>query len=485
VSSIILRDYQGTDLSKIVANMKRGVRRQVYVLPTGGGKTAIASYMLEGSHKREQSGWFVVHRRELAYQTGKAFRKYGIPHGLVMADEPMHPWHHVQIILIGSLMSRLKYLQPPKLIIPDECHHARAATWDKMLDMFPQAWNVGLTATPQRLDGKGLGKHYDAMVVGPEMRWLIERGYLSDYRLFMPPPPVLDDVKITAGDYDKAALAEALKKSTIVGDAIREYKKHCDHQRLLIRCVDVAFSIEVAQKFRDAGYRAAHVDGMSNKHYRRDTFDHFASGELEVMTQVDIAGEGVDIPGIQAVSDLAPTKSLTKAKQFWGRALRMYEGKQPASILDHAGNALRHGFPDDVVEWSLDDVKHKKVSPPIFTCPACFAAFREKHKVCPECGTVMYDPAFAGGRGRPDQKDGTLHEITPEEREKKRAKDAASQDEYKARNLRKRELRELQTLKDYEEYGAAKGYKPGWAKHVFEAKQKTIAKYSNRRGYVE
>jgi superfamily II DNA or RNA helicase len=480
VSNIILRDYQATDLSRIVADMRAGKRRILYVLPTGGGKTSVAAYMLDGSRHRNQVGWFVVHRKELVDQTSIAFARAGIPHGIVMAGEPLHPWQPIQIVLIGSLKRRARALPPPNLIVTDEAHHANAASWDAMYAMYPQAWSIGLTATPRRLDGRGLGRHFDAMVLGPPMRWLIDNGYLADYRLFMPPPPNVGDVKDVGGDFNQKQLKAALEKSTIVGDAITEYRRHSDHQRALVRSVDIGFSIEVAEKFRAAGYRAAHVDGTFDRDRRRNIFDAFRAGAIEVLSQVELAGEGVDIPGIEVAIDLRPTKSITMAKQFWGRALRMSDGKGRAIILDHAGNALRHGFPDDEIEWTLEDTKKKKPSAPIFTCKACFASFPSRLRICPECGEILYDPNGNIGRARPDEVDGSLHEITKDDRDKRREADAKQQEEYKLRHLRKQELRRLHTLEDLEEFAKSKGYKPGWAKHVYEARQRSAEKY--RRG---
>lgn len=481
MSTLELRDYQALDLSRIRQELKQ-VRRVCYVLPTGGGKTATASYMLNGAAHRKLDGWFVVHRRELAYQTSEALQRYGIPHGIVAAGERLEPWHHIQLVLIGSLRSRLKYLRPPKLIVPDEAHHARAKMWDEMFALFPDAKIVGLTATPQRLDGKGLHKHFDRLVIGPEMRQLIDLGYLSDYRLFMPPPPKLDGVETVAGDWNKEQLKAALERSTIVGDAVTEYTKHAAHQRAIVRSIDIQFSIEVAQKFREAGYKAVHIDGGFDKITRRNIFRDYRSGEIELLSQVELAGEGVDIPGIVVGIDLRPTKSLTMAKQYWGRTLRKFPGKDKAILLDHAGNVMQHGFPDDVIEWSLEDRKTKRAAPKLFICEACYGVFNVRHRYCPECGHEMYRPGMGGGRVRPDEVDGHLHEITAEEMAAKRAKDAEQQAKNRQKFDEKREMRAATTLAELEELGRKRGYKDGWAKHVFEARQRTIEKYKSSGG---
>lgn len=505
--SIILRDYQTGGVAEIVQHMRRGVKRIVYVLSTGGGKTAVAAFMSEGSANRQQPVWFVVHRRELLYQTSDAFASYGIAHGLVASGEPLKAWHNVQVVLVGSLKSREKHLKAPSLIVPDEAHHARAASWEGMFARHPEAWVVGLTATPQRLDGRGLGKHFEQLVVGPTMRWLIDNGYLSDYRLFAPPPPNLDGVRTVAGEFNRADMKIAMERAQIVGNAIAEYAEHCNHQPAIVRAIDVESSQAIAARFCTAGYRAIHVDGMADRATRKKVFDGFRSGAYEVLCQVELAGEGVDIPGIVAAIDLRPTKSLTYALQFWGRALRPFytpgmpldtvqqrlasiaAGHKPkAVLLDHVGNVRRHGFPDDEHEWSLNDrTKRKDASSPIFACDACFAVFRVKHAICPECGAVMYDPNLAGGRAKPDEVNGSLHEITAAERaaerEEKRKADAEQQAVNKAKFDKKRELRACVTLEDFQALAAKRGYKPNWAIHVFNARQATIEKY--RSGYPD
>lgn len=487
--------------------MRREIRRQLFVLSTGGGKTITAAFMLDGSRARRQSAWFVVHRRELMYQTAKAFTGYGIPHGLVASGEPLQPWHDIQIVLIGSLARRMKHLRPPKLIVPDEAHHARAAGWERMFDAFPEAWVVGLTATPLRLDGRGLGKHFAALVVGPDMRWLIDNGYLSDYRLFAPPPPAgwLDGVRETGGDWNRADLKKAiLGKPQIVGSAIDEYAKHCNHLPAIVRAVDVESSQAIAARFAAAGYRTIHVDGEMSPDDRRNAFSGFESGRYEIMCQVELASEGVDVPGIVAAIDLRPTKSLTYYLQFLGRALRpvYLGGGQPATkelrlaaiasgpkprayFMDHVGNSVAHGFPDDPREWTLDDKAKRPKPAPVFTCQACFASYRSRQEVCAECGHLMYDPM--GGRARPDEVHGSLQEITDEERARAREEKRREYEEQQAVNKekfdKKKELRACVTLEDFVELGKRRGYKEGWAKHVFEARQRTVEKY--RRGYTD
>jgi DNA repair protein RadD len=504
---IVLRDYQTGGVSELVANMRREIKRQLFVLSTGGGKTITAAFMLDGSRARKQPAWFVVHRRELMLQTSRALTEYGIPHGLVAAREPLRAWHEVQIVLIGSLARRMKHLPPPRLIVPDEAHHARAAGWERMFEAFPDAWVVGLTATPRRLDGRGLGKHFSAIVVGPEMRWLIDNGYLSDYRLFAPPPPegFLDGVREVAGEYNRADLKKAiLGKPQIVGSAIDEYMHHCPHKPAIVRAVDIESSQVIAGRFAAAGLRAIHVDGEMDEAARRDAFEGFANGKYEVMCQVELASEGVDIPGIVAAIDLRPTKSLTYALQFWGRSLRpvfadgmpkgtaeqrraaIAAGPKPrAYLLDHVGNSLVHGFPDDPREWTLDDKPKSPKPAPVFTCEHCFAVFRARQEVCPECGNLMYDPM--GGRARPDEVQGRLQEISDEERalarEQKRREYEEQQVKNKEKFDKKRELRACVTLEDFIELGKKRGYKEGWAKHVWEARQRSVERY--RSGYPD
>lgn len=493
IVSVQLREYQATQLSSVVGSMNRGCKRNLLVLPTGGGKGAIASYMLGNSAQRGNDAWITVHRRELALQVSENLSKYGVAHGMVMSGMPLQPWHKVQVVLIGSLKKRARLLRDPVLIIPDEAHHCRAKTFEQLFLDHPDAYFIGLTATPQRLDGRGLGKWFESMHVGAPMSWLIRQGFLSDYRLFAPPAPDMSQVASVGGDFNAKQAKAVLAKTQITGDAIREYTQRAPGQRALVRSLDIESSKDVCASFCRAGIHARHVDGGFDERTRRKIFDEYQEHRFDVLCNVELAGEGVDIPGIQVAIDLRPTKSLTSLLQFEGRALRpvyakgmpldtaeqrlsaIKAGPKPfAILLDHVGNSHRPGLglPDDAREWTLDDNPKKPKAAPIWTCRQCYGTFREPHRICPSCGAVMSE--VGGGRAPVEQVDGKLEEI---DREKRRAQYEKEQAKFKERHDRKRAISECKTLEQLQQYAKEHGYKEGWANHILEVRKNYAHKY--------
>lgn len=458
-----LRPYQETARAEVSAAMRAGCKRPLLVLPTGAGKTAIATDMLRRSIARGFGPcWFMVHRKELLRQTAEAFAKADLSPGIVATGYPTEGSRAVQTVLIGSLARRAQYLAPPRVIIVDECHHAVAASWRKVQEQYPDAFYIGLSASPQRLDRRGLGDHFDKIIEGPQMRWLIDNGYLSDFRIFAPPPPDLSQVGHVAGEFNQGELAEVLAKSTIVGDSIREYEKHAAGKRTLIRCVSVDASKAACEMFRSAGYAAVHIDAKTPEGERVRLFESFKRGDVSHLFNVDLFGEGVSIDGIECLIDLRPTESLTMYLQFVGRLLRFVPGKV-GIYLDQVGNTARHGFPDDVREWSLDGKRAKKKPAKIFTCKACYGAFAQPFRYCPVCGEAV--AGYTGARADPQRVEGELTELTrdkmpPTSTKKGRVYDA--------------DYRSARTLEQLISYARDKQYKSPerWAMHVFDARQK-------------
>lgn len=462
---ISLRPYQEDLRAKVSAAMRSGVKRPLVVMATGGGKTAVAAYMAHTSIVRDiYPVWFLVHRRELMQQTATAFSDAGIDTGMVARGHELQPWRKAQVVLLGSLKRRMAMLPTPRVIIPDEAHHCCASTHAKVLEAYPDAWKIGLTATPERLDRRGLKDHFDAILEGPSMRWLIDNGHLADYKIFAPPSVDVSGVHTMAGDFNKAELEDVLAKSTITGDAVREYKKHADGKRAIVRSLSREDSRKVAEAFTQAGYSAVHIDGTTPDGERAAMFSAFKRGDISILCNVELFGEGVDVPGVECCIDLRPTKSLTMYLQFIGRALRSAPGKDKAIIIDHAGNVERHGLPDDPREWSLEG-KIKREVRKIFTCKHCYGVFAVYFTVCPSCGALVEQTRQ--GRGGPVQVDGELKEIDLDAMRQRR--------QYDLDRKRARTLEELQA------YGRQKGYKDGWAKKVYEArlcKQRAAASHA-------
>jgi superfamily II DNA or RNA helicase len=274
----------------------------------------------------------------------------------------------------------------------DEASHSCSNTWRQVIEHFSLSRTVGLTATPERLDGKGLGDIYESMVEGPDTSWLIENDYLSRYELFTPTTPDLSSVPNQCGDFADDQSAGIMDNPRITGDAIREYRKHCDNAPAVAFCVSVVHSQNVARSFSDAGITAVHLDGTTSKSVRRAAVEDYRRGNIKVLTSVDLFNEGFDLPAIVAAIQLRPTQSLAMCRQQIGRALRKFSCKDHAIILDHAGNFDRHGFPDDPIKWSLESKRRKtrdkqEQDIKVRKCPDCYMQHRPAD-VCPSCGFV-------------------------------------------------------------------------------------------------
>lgn len=457
---IQLRPYQQCAIDEARDAYRQGHRAVLFQLPTGGGKTMTASAIVHGAAEKSKGTWWLTHRRELAEQASQTFHGLGIPHGTVQAGYVSDRHALVQVASIQTIIRRLNDLQEPDLLVFDEAHHIGAASWETIFNAFPSARILGLTATPWRLDGQGLGRWFSHMVQGPTVSELIEAGSLSPYRLFAPAVPDLSDVQTSAGDYQRGALAKAMDKPTIVGDAIAHYRRLCSGQRAVVFAAGIDNSKHIVAEFQLAGIAAEHVDGSMTNEARDAAVDRFKRGETVILSNSDLFGEGFDVPAIEAAILLRPTKSLGLYLQQVGRALRPAPGKTEAIILDHAGNSLKHGLPDDEREWSLDDrEKRARSAPsefPVRQCSECFFVYRPRPS-CPQCGHAP--PIKARGL---EVVGGTLEEV-------KRAKDEAKRERWQ-------EERACKSLADWEALAAARGYKRGWALIRYQhAQQRSVA----------
>ena len=450
-----LRPYQSAIRDELRNHMKHGVRRILLQLATGGGKTIIVAHMTRAAEERGKTTWLVVHRAELVDQTIGALAMVGCNVGVVAAGHPRQPGLRVQVCSVQSLVRRFEKLPSPDLIIWDEAHHCAAGTWSKIADHYPSAWHIGLTATPERLDGKGLYKYFSKIVSGPTPAWLIEHGYLSKYKIFAPPSVSMDGVRTIAGDYNRKDVAARLDGSTVIGDALEHYQRHCAGTRAVVFAWSVEASKYIAEQFQDAGIAAAHLDGTTPRADRRRIIADFRAGRIKVLSNVEIVSEGFDLPAVESAFLLRPTQSLGLHLQQVGRVLRPAPGKEYAVIFDHAGNAMRHGLPDDEREWSLEGRKKKNqdMEPGVKTCGECFAVCHLAARECPECGYV-----FPVVRREVTEIDGDLVEIDPQE----------------LRRQREREQGFARTVEELIAIGLRRGYKhpSGWARNVIRGRER-------------
>lgn len=443
---IALRPYQAQMIDQARQAYRQGHRSVLFHLPTGGGKTISASAIVHGAAAKGNRTWWLTHRRELAEQASQTFYGLDIPHGLIRAGHVSDPAAMVQVASIQTIARRLAKLPPPSFIVFDESHHIGAAQWEQIYHAFPAAKILGLTATPWRLDGQGLGKWFSHMVSGPTVGELIAQGSLSPYRLFAPSQPDLAGVGSVAGDYKRNALSDAMNKPAIVGDAISHYRRLCAGKRAVVFAAGVENSKAIAAQFNAAGIPAEHVDGSMPTELRDAAVERFRRGETLILSNADLFGEGFDVPAIEAAILLRPTQSLSLYLQQVGRALRPFPGKTEAIILDHAGNSLRHGLPDDEREWSLEcrekRARREASEVPVRQCENCYFVYRPA-PACPSCG---HAPAV---RAREIEiVEGTLEEVRRVEAQKRE---------------RWKEERECRTLSDWQELARKRGYKSHWA----------------------
>lgn len=389
---IVLRDYQTDLIARTRAAMQQGARRVCIQSPTGSGKTALVAQMLAGAAARGKRAWFLVHRKELLDQSVQTFIESADIHtGVVAAGYSASPLAPVQVCSVPSLAKRLNALAVPDLIVWDECHHVASATWSTLAQQFPDAHHIGLTATPIRLDGRGLGAYFDTLIEGPSTAALMAAGWLSRYRFFAPGTVSMQGVHRVAGDFNKKEVASVLGPSTVVGDCVSHYRQHVDGGRALVFAWSLEASKAIADSFRFHGVSAEHIDGESPRQRRHDTLRAFRDGGLSVLCNVDLFGEGLDVPAVDAVFLLRPTASLGLYLQQVGRGLRVSTGKSHVAIFDHVNNWQRHGLPDDSRVWSLDGAQRAKpASEPMGKrCPQCFGISRPSATVCGLCGTVF------------------------------------------------------------------------------------------------
>jgi superfamily II DNA or RNA helicase len=444
-----LRPYQSTALADIHAGWQAGHRNVLYVLSTGGGKTVVFAEVIR---RHDGGSCAIAHRQELVGQMSLALARDGVRHRII-GPTPIIRWIialHIQelgrdyydpsarcaVAGVDTLIRRAddlkRWAQQVTLWITDEAHHLSAVTdpadfstgnkWAKAVSLFPNARGLGVTATPERADGRGLARGqdgvFDLMITGPGMRDLITAGYLTDYRVFCPPSDLdLSDLGVGAdGDYVRKKLALKTRKSSIMGDVVTHYQRIAMGKLGVTFTPDVETATELAARFNAAGVRAEAVSAKTPDRIRHDIVRKFARREILQLVNCDLFGEGFDLPAIEVVSMARATQSYAVFAQQFGRSLRPLDGKQHALIIDHVGNVLRHGLPDRPRQWSLDRRERRSSGPaddviPLRTClnPVCMAPFERVLLECPFCGWIPV-PA---GRTAPEQVDGDLCELDP------------------------------------------------------------------------
>lgn len=402
---IELWDEQREVLEEVRGAFRNGYRSILIVAPTGSGKTVIGADIIRSADEKGKQSIFMAHRRELIKQSANKLRDFGVEHGIIMAGERRSEWEGVQIASIDTLRARHMNSKKKQLPLPsthilmvDEAHRSVSPTYTKLIDHYKSegALSIGLTATPIRGDGKGLGRHYDYMVLAPTVRELIDNGRLVPLRYYAPTIPDLTGVKVARGDYVEGQLSKVMDNREAVGDIVTNWLRICPDRKTIVFASGVRHSIHIAEQFREAGVAAEHVDGDTHVEDRAAILARLESGETQVISNCMVLTEGFDCPSLSCGILARPTRNLGLFIQMGGRILRTYPGKEDAILIDHSGNIYEHGFLEDDHGWELTDTEACKSREerqkdlderkPI-TCMNCAHVYTGQ-LVCPNCGHV-------------------------------------------------------------------------------------------------
>ena len=453
-----LRDYQLI----AVDDCREAIRRAgscVLTMPTGSGKTVVAGEIARLASEKGSRTMFLSHRRELVKQITDTLLEYvpGVQVGIIAAGSPEMPWCPLQVASVQTLARRQR-IPAPDLIIVDEAHHCRAATWTKVLERWPKAKLIGLTATPERLDGKGLAAHFSEIVMGPNIPELVAMGSLAPCRtLRIPMALMLDDLKTNrSGEYNAKDLTNRVT-GPVVASAVDAYIRYAKGKRAIFFGIHRDHSRRVCEGLRSQGFKAEHVDGDDPPARRDRIMNEFRTGGIDVVGNCDLISEGFDAPACEVIMMGAPTRSVTRYLQQAGRAMRPGEGKT-ALVLDLAGISHELGLPQDIREWSLADGEIrqlKKAHAAPRECQQCHTVFYGR--VCPEC-------AYAIPLAEIQQVETELEEAKGPDRAMKQGnRRNALWDEVRIAKRSKNPERAIYAL------AQRKGYKPGWASHILRA----------------
>jgi superfamily II DNA or RNA helicase len=454
---------------------RQGYRSILIVAPTGSGKTVIGAAIIHAAEQKQKQSIFCAHRRELVYQCADKLVRNGVEHGIIMAGEKTDHWKGTQIASIDTL--RARYMNPKRKNAPslprvhinmvDEAHRSVNPTYTKLIDHYKSsgAVNIGLTATPIRADGKGLGRHYDYMVLAPSMQELIDTGRLVPPVYYAPTIPDLTGVRVRGADYVEGDLAPVMDNREAVGDIVTNWMRIAPERKTIVFASSVRHSIHIAEQFTKAGVRAAHIDGTTPIGERAETLAALQTDDLQVISNCMVLTEGFDCPALDCCVLARPTRHLGLYIQMGGRVLRTFPGKKDSIIIDHSGNLYEHGFLEDDHGWRLTDTEACKSreerqkdldeKKPI-TCVNCGNVYTGQ-LVCPRCGHV---PEKRGQYVETRHAD--LIEIRREKREK-----AAEQAKKKAPATHE-EKQKWYSM--FYAYARSKGHQAGSVSHKYKDK---------------
>lgn len=434
--TIKLYDYQEELVNKARQAYKDGYRSPCIVAPCGAGKSVMIAEIIRLATLKKQKVLFLVHRKELLEQIEQTL----INHSVDM--------NYVTLGMVMTVVRRLAQYSHFDLIVVDENHHVLANSYKKILDHF-NTNVIGFTATPIRLNGDGLGDINDILIETVDAEWLIQNNRLAPYTCVAPQLIDRKNLKLSSiREFTNASMDKELGK-IIYGDVVKHYRKFADGQQAVVYCHSIAFSEVIAKEFSDRGIKASHIDGTTPKAERERIIQQFRDKEITVLTNVDLIGEGFDVPDCSCVILMRPTQSLSLHIQQSMRAMR-YQHNKHAIIIDHVGNTLVHGLPDMKRKWELFPPKKSKrdksePSYPVKMCDNCLVVYPAKTEKCPACG---YEPEIVN-HGKEYDRDAELIEIK---------KEALHQE-----MLKRKDWRKAKSYRELVEIAKAKGYKSSWA----------------------
>lgn len=459
-----IREYQQAAVDDLRRALAAGNKRVLLQLATGSGKTRIAAEIIRLASDKGKTVLFLAPRRELIYQAAEAFKRQDIHPGIIMAGEMPHK-ADVQIASFDTLHARAirsnRILLPDaNLVIVDEAHLSIAQSRKDIIERYPEAALIGLTATPARGDGRGLGEIYEALVFGPSISELVEMGHLVPMRYFAPTAPDLSMLKLNKdGDYIEEALGSKMDQPQLIGDIVDNWRRIAGDRHTVVFCVNCAHSRHVRDAFLDAGITAEHVDGETPAPERASIFARVKSGETQVLTNVFVASYGLDIPRLDCAVLARPTKNIALYLQTIGRVMRPFDGKTDALVIDHSGAVKENGFADDYVPWSLDakervkDRKEaadiEKAKPKQIECAVCKTLFAGRRN-CPSCGHEMI----------PGTSDIPVFQADLLEIQRNAKKD----------NKQATWAQKIEFIGGLKSYARQHGYQEGWVAHKYAAK---------------
>ena len=467
-----LRDYQTALVQAIRSSLAQGHRAPCAVLPTGGGKTHIAAHIIRATLAAGNTALFLAPRRELVDQTSDKLTGVGVEHGIIMRGRKQSLYPEVQVACIPTLYGRAIAddrlpLPRAKLVMVDEAHLSIAKSTRTIIERYREqgAVVIGLTATPCRADGAGLGAVYDDLVIGPSVADLTAQKHLVPARYFTGEAPDLGGIKTTAGDYNQRELGERVDRVQLIGDIVQNWARLASERQTFVFAVNVSHSMHLRDEFRRIGVAAEHLDGNTPNDERHQILERLRSGETQVLVNCEVMTYGVDFPPVSCIVLAKPTKSVARYFQMVGRGLRTFHGKTDCLVLDHAQAVHNIGFVDDPIPWTLqgkekvqDRMKREHKQPEEIACGDCGTTFRPARN-CPNCGAEQ---------GERYAKAIEAHEAELREMDRKRRladKRSWSMDE------------KAQYYAELKHIALERGYKPAWIAHQFRNK---IGTWPNR-----